>query len=112
MSYKWKPSASQRRAFAEKMQDPIEKEAYEERKRNRDKKRQSTSQFDYNKAGGNYIPTKEQYDFCYNKMELFITNDEKNAANMIMYGFTCNEKIHHDFIHIINEKRRKQQSTY
>ena len=30
--YKWKPNASQRREFAEKMQDPEEKAAYEQRK--------------------------------------------------------------------------------
>ena len=30
--YKWKPNASQRREFAEKMQDPKEKAAYEQRK--------------------------------------------------------------------------------
>jgi len=29
MAYKWKPSASQRRAFAERMKDPAEQAAYE-----------------------------------------------------------------------------------
>lgn len=36
MAYKWKPSA---RAFAEKMKDPQEKAAYEQRKADRVEKR-------------------------------------------------------------------------
>ena len=33
MGYKWKPNASQRREFAERMKDPEEQEAYDTRKR-------------------------------------------------------------------------------
>ena len=96
--YKWRPNASQRKAFAEKMKDPEEKAAYEERKR-----------FKHSYEGfkdRDFIPTKEQYDFCMTYPELFITEEEKDAVNQIIYGYGCNEKIHHQYIHIINEKRR------
>ena len=107
MGYKWRPSKSQRRAFAIKMQDPEEKAAYENRKEQKAQKRRETSSFDYNKAGGSYIPTKEQADFALNNMDLFITPEEIDAANFVISGYACNEKVHHDFIHIVNEKRRK-----
>jgi len=106
MAYKWKPSAAQRRAFAEKMQIPEEAAAYEQRKTDKANKRRSTSQFDYEKAGGSYVPTKEQHDFCINHYELFASVNEQAAANDVMYGYSCSEKVHHDSIHVVNEKRR------
>lgn len=106
MSYKWKPSKSQRREFAIRMQDPNEKATYEKRKEEKAQKRRATSSFDYKKAGGNYIPTKAQYDFCINHMYLFQSPQERDAANQINYGYICNEPVHHDYIHIVNEKIR------
>lgn len=29
-----------------------------------------------------------------------------NDCNMVIYGFTCQEKVHHDHIHVINEYLR------
>lgn len=106
MSYKWKPSASQKREFAERMKNPEEQAAYEARKVEKLQKKRAGSRFDYNSAGGYYTPTKEQHDFCFANMELFVTSEEKDAMNFVMSGFSCNEKVHHDFIHIVNEKRR------
>ena len=106
MAYKWKPSASQRKAFAQKMQDPAEAAAYEQRKTDKANKRRSTSQFDYEKAGGSYVPTKFQHDFCFYHPEKFVTMEEKTAMTEVMYGYSCSEKVHHDSIHIVNEKRR------
>lgn len=105
-AYKWKPSASQRRAFAQKMQDPEEKAAYEKRKEDKVVKKRAGSEFDYYSAGGNYVPTQSQYNFVMNHMDLFSTNKEQDAANQIMYGYTNKEKVHHDFIHVVNEKIR------
>jgi|GEM_PF-168341 len=108
MGYKWRPSKSQRREFADKMQnDPEFRQAYYQRKDARANKRRSGSQFDYNSAGGEYVPTKAQNDFCLEHSELFTTNDEKNAMNIVIYGYSLNEKIHHDNIHIVNEKMRE-----
>jgi hypothetical protein len=98
MSYKWKPSASQRRAFAEKMQDPKEKEAYEIRKREK--------KYYENWKDKDFVPTKEQNDFCFAHMDLFTTPEERDAANMVISGYSCQEKTNHAFIHIVNEKRR------
>ena len=106
MGYKWKPSKSQRKAFAERMQDPIERTAYETRKVEKAAKRRETSSFDYDKAGGEYVPTKEQYLFVFRNLDLFKTPQEKNAAEIILSGYSLNEKVHHDFIHIVNEIRR------
>lgn len=108
-AYKWRPSASQRREFARRMQDPEEKAAYEKRKLDKANKRRAGSRFDYGSAGGNYIPTQSQYNFVMNNMDLFTAPDEREAANKVIQGYTCKEKIHHDYIHIVNEKIRKQQ---
>lgn len=104
--YKWKPSASQRREFAQRMQNPEEKAAYEKAKEEKVTKKRAGSKFDYYSAGGNYIPTQFQYNFVMNHMELFGTPEENDAINQIMYGYSNNEKIHHDYIHIVNEKIR------
>ena len=107
MSYKWRPSATARREFAEKMNNDSEfTNAYYARKEAREQKRRSQSNFDYQTAGGNYVPTKAQYDFCFDNMHLFATSEEENAANMVMYGYTCQEKVSHDSIHIVNELMR------
>jgi hypothetical protein len=104
--YKWHPSATQRREFAQRMQDPNEKAAYEARKEAKSRKRREKSHFDYSTAGGEYVPTQAQSDFCMNHMELFSSAVEKCAANMVLYGYSCKEKIAHDFIHVVNEKIR------
>lgn len=106
MAYRWKPSKSQRREFAKNMQDEVFKAEYYARKEAKAEKRRSTSEFDYNSAGGFYVPTKEQHDFCISNMNLFETSKEKDACNFVMSGYSLQEKIHHDFIHIVNEKRR------
>ena len=98
MKYKWKPNASQRREFAERMKDPDEQAAYEQRKREK-------TMYE-NWKDKDFVPTKEQHDFCLNHIELFITSEEQTASDMVMYGYSCNEKVNHSFIHIVNEKRR------
>jgi hypothetical protein len=108
MSYKWRPSKSARREFAQRMQDPQEQAAYEARKQAKADKRRAGSKFDYGSAGGYYVPTKAQFDFCLMNMNLFQTHEEKSAMNFVMSGYTCNEKVHHDFIHIVNEKIRSK----
>jgi hypothetical protein len=89
------------------MEDPEEQSAYYKRKEEKLVKKRATSKFDYNTAGGSYVPTKEQYDFVIKNMDLFTTSEEKEAVNMVLSGYSLNEKIHHDYIHIVNEKRRK-----
>jgi hypothetical protein len=85
------------------MQDPTFAAAYNERKEAKAEKRRATSQFDYAKAGGCYVPTQAQHDFCLAHIDLFTTPKEMEAANMVMSGYACNDKVHHDYIHIVNE---------
>lgn len=106
MGYKWKPSKAQRREFAKNMEDPDFAHQYYKRKEKRAEKRRATSRFDYESAGGRYVPTYAQYSFVNNNMELFVTDEEKDAVNMINHGYSCNESVHHDYIHIVNEKIR------
>jgi len=107
MGYKWRPSKTQKREFAEKMQNDSQfAEDYYKRQEEKKLKKQASSKFDYNNAGGYYIATKNQYDFCYNNVSLFISDEEKIAMNDVIYSYTCQEKIHHDSIHIVNEKIR------
>jgi hypothetical protein len=109
MAYRWKPSKKQKREFADKMNSNYEFAlAYYNRKLNRSENNIKDSKFDYSIAGGNYIPTQIQYQnalhFILNKC---ITHEEKEACEMVISGYTLNDKIHHDFIHIVNELYRK-----
>jgi len=109
MAYKWKPSASQRRAFAQRMRDPNEKASYEAAKQTKAEKRRSTSRFDYDKAGGYYTPTKQQHDDAFRYVSgKDLTTEQVNACEMVMSGYSLQEKVHHDYIHVVNELRRKE----
>jgi hypothetical protein len=88
------------------MQDPEEQAAYEARKRSRIEKRQSTSRFDYESAGGNYVPTEAQHDFCVFNRPSEMTPEQEDACNIVAGGYICQEKVHHDYIHIVNELMR------
>lgn len=109
MNRKWKPNATQRRQFRKNMEDPEFAAAYYERKKQREDKRHEKSQFDYNNAGGMYVPTAEQnriaFEMLYNGN---LTVEQEDAANMVTYGFTCKQKIAHDYIHIVNEYQRNK----
>ena len=107
MAYKWKPSKTARREFAQKMSNDQQFASdYYERKKLKADKRRAQSSFDYETAGGSFIPTKEQHDFCLFNVNLFVLPEEKAAANDVMFGYSCREKVSHDSIHIVNEKRR------
>lgn len=104
MGYKWKPSASQRKAFAAKMQDPTERAEYEQRKATRADRRRFGSKFDYNSAGGMYVPTQNQYDCAMRYLQTKeLTHEQQEACNMVMSAYSCQDKVHHDYIHIVNE---------
>ncbi len=98
---KWKPSASQRRAFAEKMKDPTEQTAYLERKRQKN----SYNGF----KDREFVATKEQHEFAMTFMQsgLKATPEQEDACNQVLYSYSCNEKVHHDYIHIVNELRKE-----
>ena len=104
----WKPSKQQAREFAQKMQDPEFAKEYYERKAKRAEKRRANSNYDYSSAGGYYVPTEIQY---LTAMQLLqsneLDNNIKEACNQVIYGYTNKEKIHHDYIHIINQFARK-----
>lgn len=108
MGYRWKPSASQRREFAERMKDPEQRAAYENRKIEKAEKRISSSAFDYASAGGMYIATQAQHDFAVFDRTGVVTSEQEDACNQVAYSYSCNEKIHHDYIHIVNELIRKK----
>lgn len=105
---RWSPSKSQRREFAINMQNPEFAQAYEERKEAKAVKRRAGSQFDYNSAGGQYVPTREQHDAAHQFVldGIQLTSEQEAACNVVMSGYSMNEKVHHDFIHIVNELRR------
>lgn len=109
---KWKPNAAQKKAFAELMADPVQKAEYLQNKTNKQAKKRiannKTSQFDYSTAGGMYIPTKIQYD---KSLEILgsrnVSDALRDACDQVFYGYINKMKIHHDHIHIINEKIRE-----
>lgn len=105
MAYKWKPNKTQRREFAEKMKDQNEQAAYYQRKDDKAEKKRAGSQFDYNSAGGEYIPTEAQYKFTMSYQGQ-LTMEQNQAFHIIQYGHSCKEKVHHDFIHVVNEMIR------
>lgn len=106
MAKRWKPNATQRAAFKAKMSNPAEAEAYEQRKREKADKRRAASQFDYGSAGGWYVPTKEQHDYAVFSRPAGLTQEQEDACNIVASGYALNDKVHHDFIHIVNELRR------
>ena len=106
MAYKWKPNAAQRREYAAKMNDPIERAAIEKKREEKAIKRRYKSSFDYQSAGGNYVPTLMQNNEAAKFMGGDISDEQKNACSIVMYGYSCNEKVNHDFIHIVNELSR------
>lgn len=108
MAYKWKPSAAQRKQFAENMKDPDYKAAREARKEAAAQKKRASSKFGYYTAGGNYTPTRAQYEAAAEHLSSGLNNEEENACNIVMAGYSLNEKVHHDFIHIVNELTRKK----
>ena len=100
----WRPSATQRKQFAENMKNPAFAEAYYARKEARGKKRRATSKYDYNTAGGEYIATQRQYNAAIDiQHDSNLTSEQRDAANMVVYSYTCRAKIHHDYIHVVNE---------
>ena len=109
MAYKWKPSKSAKKEFAIKMQNDTEfANAYNERKFKKAEKRRAGSDFDYNSAGGEYVPTAIQHEYAM----MFVsskdlTKDQEFACNVVISGFSCNDKVHHDYIHVVNDMIRK-----
>ena len=100
----WRPSASQKREFAENMKNPEYATAYYARKEAREEKRRQTSKYDYNTAGGMYIATQRQYNVALDiQCDPDTTAEQRDAANMVIYSYTCRAKIHHDYIHVVNE---------
>lgn len=109
MAYKWKPSAAQRKAFADKMKDPEQQAAYHQRKHDKAEKRRAGSNFSYSSAGGNYVPTKIQYEYAMKFLgDKELSEEQGHACTMVVSGFSCNEKVHHDYIHVVNELIRSQ----
>jgi hypothetical protein len=104
--YKWKSSKKAKKEFAQNMQDPIFANDYYKRKEMRADIRRSKSKFEYPSAGGYFVPTKSQNDFCFDYPNSFTTVSEEEARNEILLGYSNNEKINHDYIHIVNEKIR------
>ena len=96
--YNWKPNKKQRAAFAEKMQNPVEKAEYEAKK--------AKKKLYDNWKDKDFIPTKEQHDFVLSHIDLFVTPEEIEAVNIVMSGYACNERVNHSYIHVINQKRR------
>ena len=103
MNKKWKPSKRQRREFAEKMQDSEFARAYLERKEKRAEHRRATSAYDYETAGGYYVPTELQYKAALTLGAMTKDLKVKEACNWVLYGYDSKERVHHDYIHVVNE---------
>jgi len=48
------------------------------------------------------LPTQEQHDFCLSNYDSFRDSVVLNAANIIIVGFMCQEKVHEKFLRIVN----------
>lgn len=108
MAYKWKPSKSARREFAQKMQNDTQFAAdYYAKKESKKAKKRDGSKFDYNSAGGEYVPTKDQYNAAMSFLQNGqLTTEQEQACNMVTSAYSLQDKCHHDNIHIVNELRR------
>lgn len=97
--YKWKPNATQRREFAERMKDPEEQKAYSERKYAKTHYNIDDSR---SFANGSFVPTEMQYKIAINMLNQELSNEEFNAATQVSSAYICQDKTHHDYIHIVN----------
>lgn len=97
--YRFKPNATQRREFAERMKDPEEQAAYLERKHAKNSYNINDSRSFAHKS---FVPTKIQYDIAINMIEQELTKEQFNAAQQVSSAYICQDKVHHDYIHIIN----------
>lgn len=109
MYYKWKPSKSQSREFAKKMENESFRKAYYEKKEKYAQKRQQGSVFDYESAGGSYAPTTIQYNAAYELLNSNPTRAEIEACNFVIAGYLDGSKVHHDYIHMVNEYIRSKK---
>lgn len=106
MKYRWKPSASQKRAFAERMKDLEEQRMYEEKKRAKNTYSGDPRSFKHK----SFVPTENQYKVSWKMLnDDRCTKEQENSCNMIIYGYICQEKVHHDHIHIVNELTRNKE---
>ncbi len=56
-----------------------------------------------------YVPTQTQSQYANELLfESGVTSEQKDAANMVMSGYALQEKVHHDYIHIVNEFARNR----
>jgi hypothetical protein len=110
MGRKWKPTKAQRREFAERMAtDTAYSELYYQRKKKVAERKRLASKFDYQTAGGDYVPTKAQFEAAFDLLNLNPTAEQKEACDMVLYGYSCKEKVHHDFIHLVNDYIRSKK---
>lgn len=110
MAFKYKPSATERKDFAEKMaNDPQFKADYLARKEAKEDKKRSTSRFNYKGAGGYYLPTKEQYNAASWLRKNSTNTDQLVAAEAVVNCYLLEQPVHHDAIHIINEYIRNSK---
>lgn len=108
MSYKWKPSKTAKRAFADKMANDSQFASdYYGRKSAKAAKKRAGSKFDYNTAGGEYVPTKDQYNAAMSFLQnATLTQEQEQACNIVTSAYSLQDKCHHDHIHIVNALRR------
>lgn len=86
----------------------IQTELDEERlKTSKVEKKKRKSRFGYKTAGGYYVPTLGQYNFCLHHPKFFKTDTDKYARDEVICGYLKQKEIHHDYIHIVNVKKRK-----
>jgi|GEM_PF-6456590 len=107
MAYRWKPNASQRRAFSEKMQDPQEKEACENRKASK----RGFENFDKE----DFVPSKDQRDYAVKNIHKFDLKNQTEeskinyeAFDQVMQAYDFGHKVPHKLIHIVQTFRRDE----
>lgn len=114
---RWRPSRAEARSFSNRMKNDNEfAAAYNARKEEKEKKRRHGSKFDYKSAGGEFVPTREQHDFAMSILRSDVIvrygsdkekRDTEDACNMVANGYISQERIHHDYIHIVNNLKRQ-----
>lgn len=105
MGYRYKPSASQRKEFAERMKDPEEQKVYEDRKRAKSTYSDNPLSFKHK----SFVPTQMQNDHSWKMLSIEGLKEEQyEAARQVLSAFSCQDKVHHDYIHIVNAHQREQ----
>ena len=104
----FKPNKPMIENFLKKMEDPEYAKKYHER---RLKRMMEDPEFLDKIQGAEYIPSRKQFTFCVDNVDLFQTENEVKAMGHVTYGYSLQQKVHMRYLEIVNFKMTSKGIT-